>query len=95
MRPRRNEWLVPLFVGYLLVVGGMFFTLPRLTQFRLMPWDYWWGFLLFTPTVTTGILGLCVRAGWFSGWAVGLFFLAAVALGLFLGWITFQMAAAV
>jgi hypothetical protein len=92
----QNGWLVVWFVGYVVAVGGLFLGLPRLlAQPYLMPWDYWWVFLLVTPTAAAGALGLGVRAGWFSGWAVGLFYLAAVALGLGLGWFSHQLAGVV
>lgn len=84
------------FAGYAVAVGVLFLALPRLlAQPYLMPWDYWWAFLLLTPPAAGGVLGMGVRAGRFSGWAVGLFYLAAVALGLVLGWFSYQLAGVV
>jgi hypothetical protein len=96
VQPRQNEWLLAWFAGYVVAVGVLFLALPRLlTQPYLMPWDYWWVFLLVTPTAAIGVLGLGGRAGRFSGWAVGLFYLAAVALGLWLGWFSHQLSGVV
>ena len=95
MRQPRNGWLIAWFAGYAAAVAALFLGLPRLLgQPYLMPWDYWWVFLLVTPTAAVGALGLGVRAGRFSGWAVGLFYSAAVALGLCLGWLSHQLAGA-
>src|SRR5262249_43427908 len=96
VRQRQNRWLPVWFVGYLVGVGGLFLSLPRLlAQPYLMPWDYWWVFLLVTPTVAAGFVALGIRSGRFSGWAVSLFYLAAVALGLWLGWFSYQLAGVV
>jgi hypothetical protein len=96
VRQPQNGWLIAWFAGYVVGVGVLFLTLPRLlAQPYLMPWDYWWVFLVVTPTAAVGALGLGVRAGRFSGWAVGLFYLAAVALGLWLGWFSYQLSGVV
>ncbi len=96
MRGPQNGWLVAWFAGYVAVVGALFVSLPRLlSQPYLMPWDYWWVFLLVTPTVAVGVLAWGVRVGRFSGWAVRLFALAAAALGMGLGWLSHQLAAVV
>lgn len=96
MQHPQNGWLVAWFAGYVVGVGVLFLGLPQLlAQPYLMPWDYWWVFLLVTPTAAAGLVGLGVRAGRFSGWAVGLFYLAAVALGLWLGWFSYQLAGVV
>lgn len=84
------------FAGYAIGTGLLFLFLPRLlAQPYLMPWDYWWVFLIVTPAVAAGILGLGVRSGRFSGWAVVLFYLGAVALGLGCGWFSYQLSAVV
>ena len=87
MRQTKNGWLMAWFGVYVLVVGALFLGLPRLLgQPSLMPWDYWWMFLMVTPAIAACALGLAARSGHFNGWAVGAFFLCAIALGLFLGW---------
>ena len=75
---------------YVVGVGLLFLTLPRLLESKpyLMPWDYWWVFLL----VTLHGRCRCVRAnssasgpdGSAAG-PSGLFYLTAIALGLWLG----------
>lgn len=96
MQQPQNVWLVAGFAGYAVGVGVLFLNLPRLlARIDLFPWDYWWVFLLVTPAAAAGVLGAGVRAGRFSAWAVGLFYLAAVALGLWLGWFSHQLSGAV
>ncbi len=96
MRDRRNARLVAWFAGYAVAVGALFLTLPRLlARPYLMPWDYWWVFVLVTPAAAVAAVGSGVRAGVYSGWAVGLFYLAAVALGLWLGWFSYQLSGVV
>jgi hypothetical protein len=96
MGTTRNPRLVWYFAGYATGTVLLFLLLPRLLgQPYVMPWDYWWVFLIVTPAVAACTLGLGVPSGRFSGWAVGLFYLAAVALGLWLGWFSYQLAGAV
>ena len=78
------------FVGYFIVVCGLFVGLPRLLNDPyLTPCNYWPLFLIVTPTIAVGILGLSNR---FSGLAVLMFYLAAVILALFLGWFSLWLA---
>jgi hypothetical protein len=95
MVQRKNSWLLAWFGAYFVCVGVLFFFLPRLlSKPYLMPWHYSPMFL-FTPFIAMLFLGIGVRSGRFSGWAVGLFFLAAIGLGLGLYWIGLQLLAAV
>ncbi len=93
MRQHQNRWLLIWFAAYFISVCGLFVGLPRLlADPYLITWNYWWVFLIITPTIAVGILGLSNR---FSGLAVLMFYLAAVTLGLFLGWFSLWLAAAV
>jgi hypothetical protein len=93
---RRNGRLVAWFAAYVVAVGVLFLALPRLlAQPYLRPWDYSWIFLLVTPNVAVAALAPGVRAGRCNALAVGLFYLAAVALGLWLGWFSYQLAGVV
>jgi hypothetical protein len=96
MATTRDRRLIWYFAANVVGTGLLFLFLPRLLrQPYLMPWDYWWVFLLVTPTTAAGALAIGVHAGRLHGWAVGLFYLAAVALELGYGWIGFQLAAVV
>jgi hypothetical protein len=89
----QNTWLALGFVAYVIANGILFLLLPRLLATPDMkPWDYWWLFLIGSPTFVVGILfqieGLSKRA-------IGLFYLGAVAFGLFLGWFSYALLAAI
>ena len=89
----QNKWLPLWFVAYLIAMGLLFLMLPRLLGDPLMmPWDYWWLFLIVTPTFAVGIL---FQLEGLRKQAIGLFYLGAVAFGLFLGWISYALMAAV
>jgi hypothetical protein len=91
-----NRWLPVWFVGYTVGVGVLYLSIPWLFGLRYtMPWDYWWIFLVVTPHVAVGLLTIGVRSGRFSGWGVLLFYLASIALGLWLGWFSYQLAGVV
>jgi hypothetical protein len=92
----RDVWLPVYFFGYLVGVGLLYLFLPRLLrQPYLMPWDYWWLFLFVTPTIAAGILGWQVRTGRLSRGAAVAFVVAAVLLGAFLGWFSFELSGVV
>ena len=96
MTSRQNAPLLIWFVLYVVVVGTMYLSFPRIFGLRYaMPWDYWWVFLIVTPAVAAGVLSIGVRTGRYSGSAVAVFYLAAVAIGLSLGWLSYQLAGAV
>jgi hypothetical protein len=80
----QNGWLAALFVGYVLAVGAAVLAVPRLWPGALPPgpWDFWWVFVVLTPHAAAAALWPGVRAGRFSRWAVGLFWLAAMVLGV-------------
>ena len=93
MKQHQDRWLLAWFAGYFIVVCGLFVGLPRLLNDPyLMPHNYWPLFLIITPMIAVGILGLSNR---FGGLAVLMFYLAAVALGLFLGWFSHWLAAGI
>jgi hypothetical protein len=96
MASRQDRRLPGWFVGYAIAVAALYLGTPRLFGLRyVMPWDYWWVFLIVTPAVAAGLLGLGVRSGRFSGRAVAAFYLAAVVLGLGIGWLSYQLLAVV
>ena len=93
MGQRQDEWVLALFVAYLFAVGVAILGVPRLSSGGLppAPWDFWWVFLVLTPHAATAALWPGVRSGRFSRWAVGAFWLAAVALGAWLQWVSFYL----
>ena len=92
MVQRCNGRLMAWFGAYVVAVGVLFLALPRLlAEPYLRPWDYSCVFLLVTPTIAVAALAPGVRARRYNALAVGLFYLAAVAVGLWLGWFSSQL----
>ncbi len=84
------------FVIYTLVTASLFLFLPKiLAQPYLMPWDYWWVFLIITPSLVGLFLRQSVRKGQFTVTGVLGFVLAAIVLGLFYGWFSYQLSGVV
>ena len=80
------------FVIYTLVTASLFLLLPMfLAQPYLMPWDYWWLFLVITPSLVGLLLRRWVGKGQFTSAGVLVFVFAAMALGLFYGWFSYQL----
>ena len=95
MAPRKNSLLLVLFGAYFVCCCVLFCFLPRMfSQPLMMPTDITQIFL-FTPFPAVLILGIGVRLGLFSSWAVGLFVLAAIGLGFGFYWIGLQLTAVV
>lgn len=97
MQAPPNNLALPLwFVCYAGVTGLLYLFLPRLLgQPYLMPWDYWWVFLLITPPLVGGLLGWQVQRGKYTKFGVLLFVLAAILLGIFYGWFSYELSGAV
>jgi len=94
VRQRQNGWVLVLFVAYGFAVAALILAVPQLAAgggLPPAPWDFWWVFLAVTPHAAAAALWPGVRAGRFSRWAVGLFWLAAVALGAWLQWASFYL----
>ena len=94
MGQRQNGWLVVWFIAYVFAVAAAIVAVPQLSTsaLPLLPWDFWWVFLVLTPHLGAAALWPSVRAGWYSRWAVGLFWVAAVILGAWLQLISFLLA---
>jgi hypothetical protein len=94
--PPNNLPLLGWFFCYVFVTGLLFLFIPRLLgQVYLMPWHYWWVFLFMTPPLAGGILGWQVHKGRFTGLAALIFVLAALLLGLFYRWFSYDLMGAV
>ena len=90
-----HDRILPIwFLVYALGIGVMYFSIARLFALSLMPRANG-VFLSITPTIAVAVLRLGVRSGRFSFGAVLLFYFAAIALGLFLAWLTWQLLATV
>jgi hypothetical protein len=89
---RNNGWLIAWFIAYVFAVGAVVFSVLALGLGLLLPpWDCWWVFLFVTPQIAALQLLAVRKGGHFSKWAIGLFWLAAVALGLWMQWVSYWM----
>jgi hypothetical protein len=86
---RRNGWVLALFVAYVFAVGGLILAVPQYCS--IPPWEFWWVFLALTPHCSAAALWPGVWSGRFSRWAVVVFWLASVALGVWLQWVSFWL----
>jgi hypothetical protein len=59
------------------------------------PWHYWWVFLFVTPLLAAIVLLRQAEAGRFSWLGVAVFLLAALALGVFYWWFSYELSGVV
>ena len=87
------------FVVYVVCTVVLFVSIPLLGRLfdpiPPMPWDYWWVFLFVTPLPPAIILGRTAHAGRFSRIGVAVFLIAALLLGVFYRWFSYDLSGVV